>query len=110
MCSANFLPIDHMSASPTDGIGSTTFEGREFRFHRGQSFPLSLCGPNSIGRANAHIFYGKKISTAHYILSFTLFTIQSHEIDKLAGMSNRRIILNFLYFRFRTCRGCGSPS
>ena len=27
-------------------------------FLAGQSFPLSLCGPNSITRANAHIVYG----------------------------------------------------
>ena len=24
----------------------------------GQSFPLSLCGPNSISRANIHLVYG----------------------------------------------------
>ena len=34
-------------------------EGRGFNSHPGQSFPLSLCGPNSISRANAHIMvYG----------------------------------------------------
>ena len=26
--------------------------------HPGQSFPLSLCGPNSISRDNAHMVYG----------------------------------------------------
>ena len=26
--------------------------------HTGQSFPLSLCGPNSISRANVHMVYG----------------------------------------------------
>ena len=40
-------------------------EGRGFNFHRGQSFPLSLCGPNSISRANAHMVCGWKISTSH---------------------------------------------
>ena len=48
------------------------FEGREFKFHPGQSFPLSFCGLNSISRANAHMVrYGYKISTSYYILSFT---------------------------------------
>ena len=35
-------------------------EGRGFKFHPGQSFPLSLCGPISICRANAHMVYGLK--------------------------------------------------
>ena len=30
-------------------------EGRGFNSHPGQSFPLSLYGPNSINKANAHI-------------------------------------------------------
>ena len=32
-------------------------EGRGLNSHPGQSFPLSLCGPNSINRANAHMVY-----------------------------------------------------
>ena len=44
-------------------------EGRGFNSHPGQSFPLSLCGPNSISRANAHMVYmGRKL-----VLSFNLF-------------------------------------
>ena len=35
-------------------------EGRGFNSHPGQSFPLSLCGPISICRANAHMVYGFK--------------------------------------------------
>ena len=35
-------------------------ESRGFNSHPGQSFPLSLCGPNSISRANAHMVYGLK--------------------------------------------------
>ena len=35
-------------------------EGRGFNSHPGQSFPLSLCGPISICRANAHMVYGLK--------------------------------------------------
>ena len=31
-----------------------------FISHPGQSFPLSLCGPISICRANAHMVYGLK--------------------------------------------------
>ena len=31
--------------------------------HPGQSFPLSLCGPNSISRANTHMVYiGRKLA------------------------------------------------
>ena len=48
----------HVSVSPTDGIelqGQSV--GRGFNSHPGQSFSLSLCGPNSISRANAHMVY-----------------------------------------------------
>ena len=37
--------------------GSTFPEGRGFNFHPGQSFSLSLCGPISISRANAHVVH-----------------------------------------------------
>ena len=36
--------MNHVNVSPTDGFNS----------HPGQSFSLSLCGPISISRANAH--------------------------------------------------------
>ena len=37
--------------------------------HPGQSFSLSLCGPISICRANAHMVHmGLKSSTSHYTL------------------------------------------
>ena len=47
-------------------------EGRGFDSHPGQSFPLSLCGPISTCRANAHMVYGLKHQhfTSH---SITLF-------------------------------------
>ena len=49
-------------------------EGRGFNSHPGQSFPLSLCGPISICRANAHMVYGLKHQhfTSH---SITLFVV-----------------------------------
>ena len=51
-------------------------EGRGFNSHPGQSFPLSLCGPNSISRANAHMVYGLKHQ--HFTLqSITLFVLRS---------------------------------
>ena len=73
-----FQPIYHVSVSPTDGNGPTQgqrktltcrsvggaavikLEGRGFKSHPGQSFPLSLCGSISICRANAHMVYGLK--------------------------------------------------
>ena len=41
----------------------------------GQSFPLSLCGPISICRANAHMVYGFKHQhfTSHSITLFVLY-------------------------------------
>ena len=49
-------------------------EGRGFKPHPGQSFPLSLCGPISICRANAHMVYGLKHQhfTSHSITLFIL--------------------------------------
>ena len=50
-------------------------EGRGFNSLPGQSFPLSLCGPNSICRANAHMVYGLKHQ--HFTLhSISLFVIE----------------------------------
>ena len=37
--------------------------GRGFDSRPGQSFPLSLCGPNCISRANVHMVYmGRKLA------------------------------------------------
>ena len=49
-------------------------EGRGFNSHPSQSFPLFLCGPISICRANAHIVYGLKHQhfTSHSITLFVL--------------------------------------
>ena len=85
--------MNHVSVSPTDGNGPTQGqrktltrvgiepcssvgraaeiwpEGRGFNSHPGQSFSLSLCGPFSISRANAHMVHmGLKSSTSHYTL------------------------------------------
>ena len=61
--------MNHVSVSPTDGNGPTQGErktltrvgiepeGRGFNSHPGQSFSLSLCGPISISRANAHMVH-----------------------------------------------------
>ena len=38
-------------------VGRVAPEGRGFNSHPGQSFSLSLCGPISISRANAHMVY-----------------------------------------------------
>ena len=48
-------------------------EGRGFKSHPGQSFPLSLCGPISICRANAHMVYGLK---HQHFTSHSITTIQ----------------------------------
>ena len=42
--------------------------------HPGQSFPLSLCGPISIRRANAHMVYGFK---HQHFTSHSITTIHS---------------------------------
>ena len=75
-----------MSVSPTNGNGPTqgqrktltrvgieptTFglDHRWFNSHPGQSFSLSLCGPISIRRANAHMVHmGQILGTSHYTL------------------------------------------
>ena len=49
-----FLPMETMSALAYKwGMGPT--QGQKNYSHRGQSFSLTLCGPNSISRANAHM-------------------------------------------------------
>ena len=73
--------MNHVSVSPTDGNGPTQGqrktltrvgiepEGRGLNSHPGQSFSLSLCGPISISRANAHMVHmGLKSSASHYTL------------------------------------------
>ena len=45
---------------------------RDFRETGPWSEFSSLCGPNSISRANAHMVYGLKTSTSHYIPSLNL--------------------------------------
>ena len=56
--------INHESVSPTNGNGAflvLVFFG--FNSHLGQNFSLSLCGPISISRANAHMVYlGRKLA------------------------------------------------
>ena len=65
-----------MNVSPTNGSWPTSGHRKtlptlviaENSDHPGQSFSLSLCGPNSISRANAHMVYmGRKLA-----LHFTL--------------------------------------
>ena len=65
--------MNHVSVSPTDGNGPTQGERKTLTRvgtdHPGQSFSLSLCGPISISRANAHMVHmGLKSSTSHYTL------------------------------------------
>ena len=67
--------MNHVSVSPTDGNGPTQGQRKTLtrvgwsEFFSGQSFSLSLCGPISISRANAHMFHmGLKYSTSHYTL------------------------------------------
>ena len=50
-------------------------EGHGFKSHPGQSFPLSLCGPISICRANAHMVYGLK---HQHFTSHSITTIQGY--------------------------------
>ena len=59
-------------------------EGRGLNSHPGQSFPLSLCGPNSISRANAHMVYGLKHQhfTLHSITRFTETICQCYIINR----------------------------
>ena len=71
--------VNHVSVSPTNGIGTTQGqrktltslikpESRRFNSHPGQSFSLSLCDPNFIIRANAHMVYmGRK---QHFTLPY----------------------------------------
>ena len=56
------------------------FQPIDYRSHPGQSFPLSLCGPNSISRANAHMVYGLKHQhfTLHPITLFQPRLLKLH--------------------------------
>ena len=56
--------MNHVSVSPTNGNGITQGQrktlirvGIEPTTHPGKSFSLSLCGPISISRANAHVVH-----------------------------------------------------
>ena len=52
-------------------------EGHGFNSHPGQSFPLSLCGPNSISRVNAHmVLLGRKLAI-HIIYTLWLNLLDS---------------------------------
>ena len=63
--------MNHVSVSPTDGNGPT--QGQRKTLTRVGIVCLSLCGPISISRANAHMVHmGLKSSTSHYTL-FSLF-------------------------------------
>ena len=53
--------------------------------HPGQSFPLSLCGPISICRANAHMVYGLK---HQHFTSHSITTIHS-QLQSMAPLSNK---------------------
>ena len=53
---------------PSDLVAQSVAQSR-FNSHPGQSFSLSLCGPISISRANAHMVHmGLKSSTSYYTL------------------------------------------
>ena len=60
-------------------------EGRGFNSHPGQSFPLSLCGPISICRANAHMVYGLKHQhfTIHSITPLKQQDFKEHYYNKI---------------------------
>jgi len=66
----SLFPFSHVSSFEISWWMAAVInpEGRGFNSHPGQSFPLSLCGPNSISKANAYMVYGLKTSTSHYIL------------------------------------------
>ena len=67
--STELTGVNRVSVSPTNGIGPTQGQrktltrvgSRGFISHSGQSVSLSLCGPNSISRANAHMVYMGRI-------------------------------------------------
>ena len=62
----------------------------------GQSFPLSLCGPHSICRANAHMVYGLKHQ--HFTLrSITVFMI-SFALDPRWFVKASKILREFHRF------------
>ena len=50
--------LNCVNCSSVGGAAVIEPEGRGFNSHPGQSFSLSLCGPNCIiSRANVHMFY-----------------------------------------------------
>ena len=71
-------------------------EGRGFNSHPGQSFPLSLCGPISISRANAHMVYGLKHQhfTSH---SITLYGINwAHNLHGFPSPCDSKLVRKVL--------------
>ena len=84
------------------------FSGNFSFSHPGQRFPLSLCGPNSISRANAHVVYGLKHQhfTLHSITQFVqnfsgLPRYNKGSLKKTAGLTHFKLLFNPL-FRFMT--------
>ena len=69
-----------------------------FNSHPGQSFSLSLCGPISIRRANAHMVHmGYKTSTSHYtLISFDWLTNWLLDTDWVASWLTEWLILLLL--------------
>ena len=103
-------------------LGPRKLEGRGFNSHPGQSFPLSLCGPNSMSRANAHMVCGLKTSTSHYITFYhfnqlsvlSVFPLDSRQLNNnlplfptksmsrvWGGYRLKAIVIGYLNFRER---------
>ena len=80
-------------------------EGRGFKSHPGQSFPLSLCGPSSICRANAHMVYGLKHQhfTSHSITLFVLNTVSVCWVGTTKWGTNRIKHQDKYSLRHRKC-------
>ena len=69
-------PAPVWPCSSVGGAAVIKLEGRGFKSHPVQSFPLSLCGPISICRANAHMVYGLKHQ--HFTSSHSITTIYAY--------------------------------
>ena len=77
-----------------------------FKSHPGQSFPLSLCGPISICRANAHMVYGLKhqhftLHSITYYHSFVVsFDVQNGSFFNLSSLNttvSRKVISALMF-------------
>ena len=63
------LDLRRSTDRATRSDGSRPWEVKMLNSHPGQSFSLSLCGPISICRANAHMVHmGLRSSTSRYTL------------------------------------------